>query len=40
LVKAEPSTFGVGESIDVTISAVKNGMIVKDYIGDVFIEVN
>ncbi len=40
LVQVEPSTFGVGESVDVTISAVKNGMIVKDYIWDVFIEVN
>jgi hypothetical protein len=40
LVKVEPSTFGVWESVDVTISAVKNGMLVTDYIGDVFIEVN
>ncbi|HKL44406.1 MAG TPA: fibronectin type III domain-containing protein [Candidatus Absconditabacterales bacterium] len=39
LVQVEPSSFGVSESVDVTISAVKNGMIVKDYIGDVFIEV-
>ncbi len=40
LVQVEPSTFGVGEAVDVTISAVKNGMIVKDYIWDVFIEVD
>lgn len=40
LVQVEPSTFGVWESVDVTISAVKNGMIVKDYIWDVFIEVD
>ncbi len=40
LVQVEPSTFGVWESVDVTISAVKNWMIVKDYIWDVFIEVN
>ncbi|HRX63867.1 MAG TPA: fibronectin type III domain-containing protein [Candidatus Absconditabacterales bacterium] len=39
LVQVEPDTFAVGESVDVTISAVKNGMIVKEYIGDVFIEV-
>ncbi len=39
LVTVEPSTFGVAEAVDVTISAVKNGMIVKDYIWDVFIEV-
>lgn len=40
LVEVEPSTFWVWESVDVTISAVKNWMIVKDYIWDVFIEVN
>jgi len=40
LVKVEPSSFGVWESVDITISAVKNWMIVKDYIWDVFIEVN
>lgn len=39
LVQVEPSTFGISEAVDVTISAVKNGMIVKDYIWDVFIEV-
>ncbi len=39
LVQVEPSSFGVSESVDVTISAVKNWMIVKDYIWDVFIEV-
>ncbi len=39
LVQVEPSSFGVSESIDVTISAVKSWIIVKDYIWDVFIEV-
>lgn len=40
LVEVEPSTFWVSETVDVTISAVKNWMIVKDYIWDVFIEVS
>lgn len=40
LVKVEPSSFGVNEAVDVTITAVKNGVTVKDYVGDVFIEVN
>jgi len=40
LVQVEPSSFWVWEAVDVTISAVKNGMIVKDYIWDVFIEVD
>lgn len=40
LIQIEPSTFGVWETVDVTISAVKNWMIVKDYIWDVFIEVD
>lgn len=38
-IKVEPSSFGVSESVDITISAVKNWMVVKDYIWDVFIEV-
>ena len=40
LVEVEPSTFWVSEAVDVTISTVKNWMIVKDYIWDVFIEVS
>jgi hypothetical protein len=32
LVEVEPSSFAASESVDVTISAVKDGMIVKDYI--------
>jgi len=40
LVEVEPSTFGVSEAVNVTISAVKNWMIVKDYIWDVFVEVS
>lgn len=38
-VKIEPSSFAVWEAVDITISAVKNWMVVKDYIWDVFIEV-
>jgi len=39
VVNVEPSSFSVGESVDMTITAFKNWMVVKDYIWDVFIEV-
>lgn len=40
LLQVTPSTFGVNEAVDVTVTAVKNGQTVKDYVGDVFIEVD
>lgn len=40
LVKVEPSSFDVWEAVDLTINAVKDWVIVKDYIWDVFIEVS
>ena len=39
LVKVEPDSFWVWQAVDITISAVKSWVIVKDYIWDVFIEV-
>lgn len=40
LVEVTPSSFDVNEAVDITIKAVKaDGTIVKDYLGDVFIEI-
>lgn len=40
LLQVTPSTFGVNEAVDVSITAVKNGQTIKTYVGDVFIEVD
>jgi hypothetical protein len=41
LVEISPSSFDVNTPVDITIKAVKaNGDLVKDYQGDVFIDVN
>lgn len=41
VVKVDPSSFGVNENVDLTIKAIlNNGETVKDYDGDVFIEVD
>ena len=40
IVEVSPSSFDVNEAVDITIKAAKaNGDIVKDYQGDVFIEI-
>jgi hypothetical protein len=39
LVEVQPSSFWVNESVDITISAVKDWEVIQDYIWDVFIEV-
>jgi len=41
IVEVQPSSFDVNEAVDITIKAVTaNGDIVKDYQGDVFIEID
>ncbi len=41
IVDVNPSSFGVNENVDLTIKAVKdNGETVKDYDGDVFIDIS
>lgn len=40
IVEVSPSSFDVNEAVDITIKAVKsNAEVVKDYLGDVFIEI-
>lgn len=40
VVEVTPSSFDVNEAVDITIKAVQaNGTVVKDYLGDVFIEI-
>ncbi|MCK9466999.1 MAG: fibronectin type III domain-containing protein [Candidatus Absconditabacterales bacterium] len=39
LVKVDPDTFGVGQAVDITVTALKNGVVLQDYIGDVFFEI-
>ena len=40
IIDIQPSTFDINTPIDITIKAVKaNGEVVKDYVGDVFIDV-
>lgn len=40
VVEVVPSSFDVNETVDITVKAVKsNGEIVKEYQGDVFIEI-
>ncbi len=39
-VKVEPDTFWVWQPVDITITALKNGEILKDYIWDVLFEIN
>jgi len=41
IVEVQPSSFDVNEAVDLTIKAVTaNGDIIKDYQGDVFIEID
>lgn len=41
IVEVSPSSFDTNQAVDMTIKAVTaNGDVVKDYVGDVFIEVN
>jgi hypothetical protein len=41
IVEAQPSSFGINEAVDLTVKAVNiNGDIIKDYQGDVFIEID
>lgn len=40
VVEVTPSSFDVNEAVDITIKAVQaDGTIIKDYVGDVFIEI-
>ncbi|MCF7835200.1 hypothetical protein K9M48_04090 [Candidatus Gracilibacteria bacterium] len=40
VIEIQPSSFEVNQSVDLVVKAVNNGEIIKDYIGDVFIEVD
>lgn len=41
IVEVVPSSFSINEAVDITIKAANtNGDIIKDYEGDVFIEIN
>lgn len=39
LVKVEPDTFWVWQAVDITVTALKNGIVLPDYIWDIFLEV-
>ena len=41
IVEVNPSSFDINQAVDMTVKAVTaNGDVVKDYVGDIFIEVN
>ena len=39
LVKVDPDTFWVWQAVDITVTALKNGVVLQDYIWDVFFEI-
>lgn len=39
-IEVKPSTFAVNQSVDITIKAIKNNQVMKNYIGNGFLEIN